>query len=293
MEGFGKHAKLVVMFACLAASTSAIFVRLAGDMPSVAVGFYRLTFSMPFFILPVLIWHRQELTKLTKRQFAGTTLAGLFLFLHFMTWFMAIVRTTVASAVVLCCLHPLVILFVTAVFFREKTSWKVVAGVMVALAGGAIVTGGDYSFAKEALAGDFLAFLGAVFMGLYFIAGRKLRAGISAPVYVFLVFGSTWVFFFLGMIVSGTPFTGYPAGSFVAVLGLAIVCQIGGHALFNWSLGYVSPLFIATAETSEVVFASTLALLLFSEIPTPWQIIGGGITICGIILYNYFESKAQ
>lgn len=289
MNRFQQNAKAVVIFACLAASTSAIFVRLAGDMPSVAIGFFRLTFSMPFFFIPVFTWHRKELFSLEKKQLAGTVLAGLLLFLHFMSWFMGIVRTTVASAVVLCCLHPIVILIVTAVFFREKTSRKVVAGVMVALIGGAVVTGGDYSFANEALLGDFLAFMGAVFMGLYFIAGRKLRVGINTTVYVFLVFGSTWFFFFLGMIASGTPFSGYPLESYLAALGLALVCQIGGHALFNWSLGYVSPLYIATAETSEVVFASVMAMFLFSEVPTPWQIVGGGITILGIIIYNYFE----
>lgn len=293
MNVFQRNAKLVVILACFAASTSAIFVRMAGDMPSLAVGFYRLTFAMPFFIISVLGWHRKELLSLSKKQVAGSVLAGLFLFFHFLSWFMGIVRTTVASAVVLASLHPVMILLITALVFREKTNIKVVAGVVAALIGAAIVTGGDYSFAHEALYGDFLALLAALFMALYFISGRRLRSGINTAVYVFLVFGSCWGFFTLGMLVTGTPFAGYSAESLLAIFAMAIVCQIGAHGLFNWSLGYVSPLYVATSETGEVLFASILAIIFFTEIPTFWQCIGGFVTVCGILIYNYFETKIQ
>lgn len=292
MNAFQRNAKALVIVATLASSVSSIFVRLAGEMPSMAVGFYRLSFAMPFLLAPLFLWFRKDLAALTRRQWGAVFLTGFFLFLHFITWFMSITRTTIASAVVLCSLHPIVVLVLSALFLKEKTTGKVVLGVVLALTGGAVVAGGDYSFAREALLGDLLAFLGAVFLALYFLAGQRLRPGIPAAVYITLVYAACWLFFLAGMLATGTPFTGYPPQSYAATVAMAFINQILSHGLINWSLGYVTPLYVATTQTGEVVFASILAMLLFSEIPTFWQIVGGGITILGILLYNYFESKA-
>ena len=291
MNYFQRNAKVVVILACIAASTSAVFVRIAEDVPSMAVGFYRLSFTMPFLSIPALTVYRKELTTLSRKQLTGSLLAGLFLFLHFLTWFMGIVRTTVASAVILCTLHPIFVLLITAIVFRDKIKLKPVAGVIVALIGASIVAGGDFSFSGDAIVGDLLALSAAFFMAMYLVFGNKLRPGISAAAYVFLVFGSCWIFFALGMLVTDTPFTGYSYKSLSAIFAMAMICQIGAHAVFNWCLGYVSPLYIATTETGEVIFAGILAFLFFSEAPALWQYIGGGITICGIFIYNYFEAE--
>lgn len=291
MEFAKRNVKIVVLFACLAASMSPIIIRLAGSMPPMAIGFYRLGFSMPFFIFIALAFHREGFKKLSRRQLAGSVVAGGLLFLHFLTFISGVGKTTVASAVVLTCLHPVVILIITAVFFKEKTNIKVISGVIIALLGGAVVGGGDYAIAGEALVGDLLCFISAVMLALYFIAGQKLGSGIETPVYLMIVFGCCWIFFGAGMIISGTSFTGYEAKSLFWVFMLAIVCQIIGHGLFNWTLRYISPLYLATSETIEVIYSSLAAYLLFNEIPVLMQYIGGSLTIAGILIYNYFETQ--
>lgn len=292
MNIFERNAQKIVVVAVVAASFSAIFVRLI-DAPAVAIGFYRLTFAMPFFAIAVLGWHRKELMSISLKDLGGSLLAGLFLAGHFFSWFTALGHTTVASATIICLTHPIVILVITALILKEKTNFKAVLGVLVAFAGAAIISGGDYSLSREAIFGDFMAFLGAVFMALYFLAGRIFRKNVNATVYVFLVFGSCWAVFAVGMIGTGTSFTAYSATDFLWLIVMTLVCQIGAHALFNWCLGYVSPLFIATWENGEAIIASTLAAFIFAEIPTLWQIIGGAITICGLLYYNYHDIDHQ
>ncbi len=287
-----RHVKIVVLFACLAASMSGIIVRLAGEIPPMAIGFYRLSFAMPVFLFFALAFHRKEFKKLSKRQLGGSALAGAILFVHFLTYFTGVGMTTIASAMVITCLHPVVILIIMALFFKEKTNYKVVAGVVIALIGAAIVSGGDYAIAGEALLGDVLCFISAVGLALYFIVGQKLGGGIPITVYVTIVFGCCWACFGLGMIVSGTSFVGYEKESYFWVLVLAIVCQIIAHGLFNWTLRYISPLYLATSETVEVVYASIVAFLLFQEVPVLMQYIGGSLTIAGILIYNYFEAQS-
>jgi Permeases of the drug/metabolite transporter (DMT) superfamily len=292
MNVFERNAKKVVIFAALAASSSAIFVRFI-NADAIAIGFYRLTFALPFFAVGAFVWNRKELFSITPKQLIGCALGGLFLTGHFFTWFTAIENTTVASAVVICSTDPIIILAITAGILKEKTSWKAVVGVLIALTGAAIITGGDYSFAGDSIFGDIMAFLGALFIALYFLTGRKMRKEINATVYVFLVFTACWIAFTVGMLLTGTPFTGYSKMDYINLFAMAMVCQIGAHAVFNWCLGHVSPLYISTIETGEAIFASILAVIFFAEIPTAWQLVGGGITICGLLYYNYHDAQNQ
>jgi drug/metabolite transporter (DMT)-like permease len=286
MNIFERNAKKIVVVAVIAASFSAIFVRLI-HAPAVAIGFYRLTFALPFFAVMVFGWHRKELRSISMKNLAGSFLAGIFLAGHFFSWFTALAHTTVASATVLCLTHPIVILVITSLIFKEKTNGKAVIGVLIAFAGAAIISGGDYSLSKESIFGDFMAFMGAIFMSLYFLAGRKFRKNVNAPVYVFLVFSSCWAAFGIGMLGTGTSFTAYTATDFIWILIMTLVCQIGAHALFNWCLGYVSPLYVATCENGEALIATVLAAVVFTEIPTLWQIVGGIITISGLLYYSF------
>lgn len=288
MNLFQRNPKRVVLMAVFAASFSSIFVRLA-EAPPVAVGFYRLTFSLPFFAAMVLFWYRKELLSVTRRDLAGSGLAGILLSFHFLSWFLALEHTTVASAAVLCMTHPIVILVISTLFFKERTNKRAVAGIGVAFVGSVIITGGDYILSREALFGDVLAFSGAVFMALYLLAGKKFRSDIPAAVYVFLVFSSCWLVFLVEMVVTRTPFTGYSGETFFWILMLALVCQIGAHGVFNWCLGYVKAIYLATWEMAEVLIAALLAALLFAEIPGLWQLVGGGIIILGLLYYNRHE----
>lgn len=289
MNIFQRNPKKVVLMAVFAASFSSIFVKLA-EAPPVAVGFYRLTFAMPFFAFVVLVWHREEIMKVTKKELAGSGVAGIFLSFHFLSWFIALEYTSVASASVICLTHPIIILLINFLFYKEKTNWKALLGIGVAFAGSVIISGGDYSLSSKALIGDLFAFSGAFFMALYLIFGKKYRNNLNAGIYVFLVFLSCWLSFAIQMVVTKTPFVGYDMKTFFWIFLLALVCQIGGHAVFNWCLGYVKTIYIATWETAEAIIASMLAVAIFFEIPSMWQYIGGGVTIMGLIYYNRHET---
>ena len=292
MNIFERNAKKIVVLGAIAASFSGIFVRLI-NAGTIAIGFYRLTFAVPFFAAAVLLKNRAELRALTKKQVAGCMLGGLFLAGHYFSLFTAVNNTTIASAVMLCNISPIIILIITTLVFREKTTAKAVIGVVIALAGAAIITGGDYNFAGKAVFGDLMAFAGALFYALYFLVGRTMRKNINVPVYVFIVFSTCWAVFLVGMLVTGTPFSGYSGMDFLYLFAFAMVCSIGAHAVFNWCLAHVSPLYISTIETVETIFAAVLAALIFGEIPTLWQWIGGGVTICGLLYYNFHDIEGE
>ncbi|QIB70584.1 DMT family transporter [Aminipila butyrica] len=288
MNIFERNVKKVVILAVIAAAFSSIFVRLT-SAPPMAIGFYRLTFALPIFAGITLVRHRQEVMTLTKKQLGGCAIAGIFLAGHFFSWFTGVGHTSVASATVLAMTDPFMILLISVFIFKEKTNKKAVAGVVVAFIGSVIISGSDYSISSEVLFGDVMSLFAALFIGLYLMAGNKFRKGIPAAVYVFFVFFFCWLTFALGMLVTKTPFTGYSTEDMFWIFVMAMVCQIGAHAVFNWCLGYTSALYIATCENLETFIATGLAVVLFAEIPSLWQVIGGLTIVAGVTYYTRHE----
>ncbi len=282
---FERNAKMIAVIAVFLGSTSGVLGKLVTGN-SIMIGFYRLSMALPFFAIPVFLRHRDELKVLSKRAWLGCAGTGVFLFAHFFFWFKAVQLTTVASAIVIQSLHPIVVLLVTVFVWKKKVSLKAVAGIILALVGGAIVAGFDYTLAGDSFSGDICAALAGVFLGLYFCMGNVFRKDVPASVYVFIVFLFCWISFLVAMLATGTPFSGYPGSDFLWLALMALMCQIGSHAVFNWTLGYVSSLYLSAVEMLEIIFASLLALAVFLEIPTLSQCIGGLIVIGGLMYYN-------
>ena len=216
-EGFiGKYVKIIVIFAVIAGSSSGIFGK-AIEAPSMAIGFWRLTLGLPFFALPVLLGKRRELKELSLREMSGALLAGVFLFAHFFSWFNAVKMTNIASAVVLAALHPLVVLAITVFIFKKHVGARPIMGIVLALLGGTLVAGFDKSqLSAGSFNGDVLAFLAAVFMGVYFAIGNEVRKTVEGPVYVFLPHCGQVVASHSGMSSNGerpTSFTSTSSGS--------------------------------------------------------------------------------
>ncbi|QAT43875.1 DMT family transporter [Aminipila luticellarii] len=292
MNIFERNVKKVVILAVVAAAFSPIFVRLT-SAPAMAIGFYRLAFALPVFAVMTLVRHREEALSMTKKQLGGCAVAGIFLAGHFFSWFTGIEHTSVASGSVLAMTDPFMILLISVFIFKEKTNKKAVAGVIVAFIGSVIISGSDYSISADTLFGDIMCLFAALFIGLYFIAGNKFRKGINAAVYVFFVFLFCWITFTIGMLVTGTPFTGYSANDMFWIFVMAMVCQIGAHAVFNWCLGYTSALYVATCENLETFISTGVAMVLFAEIPSIWQIVGGLTIVAGVMYYTRHEGDSN
>lgn len=290
---FARYVKIIVVLAVVAGASSGIFGK-AITAPSMAIGFWRLTLGLPFFAVPVLLHRREELASIRKKDLLGAFLAGAFLFGHFFSWFTAVKLTNIASGVVLAALHPLVVLFVTIVIFRRHVGRRPIMGIVLALLGGVMVAGLDKAqLASGNFIGDVLAFMAALFMGVYFIIGNEVRKNVAGPTYVFLCFLSCWICFAFGVVATHTPVLGYSAHDYLLLVGLTIVCQIGTHAVLNLCFGYVDSLYVSVWESGEAVFAIVLSLIFLHEIPTSWELLGAAVVVIGLLYYNYYTGIEQ
>lgn len=288
MNFFERNARYIVLIAVVIGAFSGNFARLT-EAPPMVIGFYRLLFSLPFFIVAAGASKetREALKHISKKEIFFSFLAAAGLYGHYMCWFSAVKMTNMAAAATLESLHPLTVLIVSLLFFHRKVGWRAVVGIIVALAGGVVACGNGLSFERADLAGDLLAFASGVSLAFYFIFSKHIRGqGMRANAFVLTCFAICCALFGVTMIGTGTPFTGYRPVDFAYILGMAILCQIGAHALISWALGYVSDLYVSTWQTFEGVVTIIIAFFIFGEAPAPVQILGCTVTFAGLLFYN-------
>ena len=289
---------LVLAFGILAVSTASIFIRYAQEYaPSLVIAAWRLTLAALILTPFALGTRRAELARLNRRQLSLACLSGFFLALHFATWISSLEYTTVASSVVLVSTVPLWVALLSPVVLKEPITRLVLAGMLLALAGGAIVGISDVCtwnsagltcpslgefFHGQAFLGDLLALVGAVTAAGYLLIGRRVRASVSILSYIFLVYGIAALVLIVFMFTARLPAFGYPPVAYVWFLALALFPQLIGHSTYNWALGYLSATYVSIALLGEPIGSTILAMILLKETPTPMKIAGAALILAGI-----------
>ena len=279
----------------VAVSFAAIFIRLA-EAPSLVIASYRMTIAAAVMIgLAAGSWIRngfQSVSGLTKRDLPLVLLSSASLSVHFWTWILSLEYTSVASSVVLVTTSPFLVAIASRVFFAEPIYKATFAGIAVGVAGGVILAVGDAGGESEVF-GDLLAFAGAVAIVGYMLAGRRLRRHVPALSYNSAVYSVTAVILLIAAILAGDPFTGYTPQTYLWLVMVALVPQVVGHSLLNWSLAHVTATAVAIAVMAEPVMATVAAVIILGEAPPLTSVIGGGLILSGIYVamrYGYSKS---
>lgn len=261
----------------VAVGFAAIFIRLA-DAPSLSIAFYRNAIAAAILLPAAIVRHPGEIRGLSRRQLGVTLLSGAFLALHFGTWISSLALTTVAASVVLVTSAPVFTAAAGRVLFGDRVGRGVMTGILLALAGTAVISGGDLSLSGRAALGDLLALAGAVAGAGYFLAGRQLRPDVSLLTYVGLVYATCAALLLAATLVSGARLGGFDARTWWMLILLALVPQILGHTTFNYLLADLEATPVAVAIMGEPVVSALLALAFFDEVP-PWTAVAGGLLI--------------
>jgi len=276
---------LAILVGVIAVSFSSLFVRLSSAPPLITAT-YRLLFTFLLVAPYTLLKHRKEIFSLKPRELGLATLSGLFLALHFATWFTSLSYTSIASSVVIVTIQPVFVVIGSWLFFREKISRVSVIGGLLALCGSFIIGAGDFRLGREAFYGDLLALLAAVFVAGYMIAGRKLRAKVALSAYTFVVYGSSALTLVIISTCFSLPFAPYPSTDWLLFLALALICTVGGHTIFNWVIRYVSASTVAVCILGESLGAILWGAVFLKEYPGWRQILGGGVIFAGLFLFT-------
>jgi drug/metabolite transporter (DMT)-like permease len=292
---------LALFTAILAVSTAAIFIRFAqADAPSLVIAALRLTCATVLLAPLALTRHLQELRSLSRRELLLGAIAGCFLAVHFATWISSLEYTSVASSVVFVSTGPLWVALLSPLLLDERLTGAAVAGLVIALAGGALIGFSDactwdaglrcpelsQMLQGRAMWGNFLALAGAWTVSGYLIIGRKLRAARSVSLipYIFLVYGMSALALILIMLGAGLSPFGYPARAYGWIFLLAAFPQLIGHSTYNWVLRYIPATLVAIITLVEPIGSAVLAYFFLKETPTAGVLLGGLLILTGVYL---------
>ena len=233
---------------------------------------------------------------LPASEWPRLVLVGLVAALHFFFYAYSLEFTTIAHSLAIMYTAPIWIALLSRFVLGEPLSKRKWLGILVAVLGVAVLSGFEpilalirqsastsYNFTRSMLIGDLLALGSAITFAVYSIAGRSQRERYPLLVYA----GSVYILAALWLLPAAAA--AHTPGSFnwpavASIVGLGVFPLACGHTLYNAALRRVSATYVNLVATQEVLGGVLLGALLLREIPSFNSIIGGLITIGGILL---------
>jgi drug/metabolite transporter (DMT)-like permease len=276
----GRLALPAVAVGVLAVSAAAIFIRLA-EAPAVAVAFWRCALGAAILLPPAIV--RRDAFPRGRTLYVGMA-SGVALGAHFGFWISSLDYTSVAASVVLVSTQPVFVAIFAYLLFGERTSPLSFAGILVALAGTAVIAG-DGSVGSAAILGNALALVGAVTVAVYVLIGRSSRTGgVGVLPYSVVVYSAAAITLLGAALLLDARLWGYSGETWFWLWAITLGPQIMGHTVFNWALRYVEASIISGTILAEPVVSALLAWLILAEKPGLQTVLGGGVVLAGLFL---------
>ncbi len=274
-----------------ALSLSAMFVRWA-EAPGPITGFYRLLISTILFT-PLFIRQQKQLEPINKKYLIFPLFAGIFTAFDFAFWNSSLKYTTAANATLLGNTSPLWVALFAFFILREKLRRSFWFGLIIALAGAALVMGSDFLLHPTLGLGDLMASAAAIFYASYQLTTQRGRKHIDPFRYIWLIGVSATISMFIMNLSLGNSFTGYSTQTWVIFFVTAIVSQMIGYLAISYALGHLPASVVSPTLIGQPILTTILAIPMLGEIPNPIQWIGGAIALAGIYMVNQSHLQTQ
>jgi drug/metabolite transporter (DMT)-like permease len=268
--------------ATVAVSFSAILIRAGGDDPATIV-WLRMGMAAVLLAPWVLRDARRRVLPRGSRQIGLVVVSGVLLAGHFLLWTASLKYTSIAASVFLVSLHPILVTPLGKRLLGERVSRQMLAGVGLAIIGMLVTCAGDLRVDSTAFGGDLLAIAGGLCLAGYLLIGRSVRANLGVAGYSAVVYAVVCVIAALTAVAGGVAHLPSPRVA-LACFGLAAVCTIGGHTVYNWALRHVPVLLVSVSFLGEPPLAAVLAFLILASVPSIATVLGGVLILVGLAL---------
>jgi len=274
---------LSLFIATFAVSWAAILIKLAGAGP-LPTAFYRMALASLILAIPAIPKLNDSFKNLSRAEIIQLVISGLMLAAHFAVWVTSLFYTTISNSAILVATQPIWVMFMERLIKKEKIPVRSITGMIIAVAGMIVITGGDINLSSEYIIGDLLALAGAVFAAIYLFIGRQLRARMDNLSYIFPVYAISAAGLLVICLFYRENLFDYSADTWFIFLLLALIPTVVGHSLYNWLLKYVSAHMVATTVLGEPIGATILAIFFFSQVPGWSTVVGGVMILAGIFI---------
>ena len=237
-----------------------------------------------------------EWKKLDKQSVGLIFISAFLLALHFASWISSLEYTNVISSVVLVTTTPIWVAAISPWLLKEKVPNRFLIGLVIAFLG--IILLNITSFSSHLtneyenslnnqnaiMLGNSLALVGAVCAAGYVVIGRILRKQLSTEAYVLGIYSISGIILAFFAILTVENFIVANLSDLKWLLLMALIPQVIGHSLLNWSLGVLPAHYVAISLLGEPIGSSILAIFFLKETPSINEVISSAVILLGIII---------
>lgn len=256
----------IMMIGMAAGGAAVIFVKI-GTLHPVALASYRLLLSsiilFPWFIKDL----KANNESFHIRQVIPSILPGVFLAGHFVFWIIGARMIPGAQASLITTMSPIFMPFLMYFMIKEKiTKWELL-GSMLALTGTFYLGMKDSNYAVEYLIGDILCFISMIFVTFYLAYARRHRKNTRLWFYMVPLYITGGLICFFIALFTGADMIPRSSNDWVSILGLAVICTVGGHSINNYGMRKLRGQLVSLLNLTQILFATFFSFLVFKEIP--------------------------
>jgi len=261
-------------------STGAILVRWAQDLSPIEVTSLRMLLGGVF--VAAAAWASGNRVMAPWAELRRLVPIGLIASAHFLTFNASLYYTTVAHSLTLTYTAPLFIAILSRTFLGERLPRRALLGILMGIAGVAVLAGFEPRLSPRMLTGDALALASGLTFAIYSLMGRRERRRLPLLTY------ASWVYLAAGVVTA--PFAAgvlrrpVERNAIAAVIAMALIPSALGHTLYNAALRRLHPSIPNLIAVQEVTGGILLAWVLLGEAPTLNAVAGAGITLIGVAL---------
>ncbi len=259
-----------------------LFVRLAGDLPSIQKSFFR-NFVAMIFAGGMLLKARPSL-KLDKGSWGILLLRAIFGTLGILCNFYAIDHLVLADATMLNKMSPFFAILLSVILLKEKIS--LFQGCAVAAAFGGVLMVIQPSGSNLDVGPALIGLFGGMFAGIAYTMVRLLgKRGVAGPFIVFFFSAFSCAATLPSLILQFTPMT----AAQLVILLLAGASAAAAQFSITAAYCHAPAREISIYDYSQIVFAAILGFVFLHQVPDALSLAGYGV-ICAAALANFLYS---
>tara|TARA_B100001123_G_scaffold317813_1_gene356149 strand:+ start:4138 stop:5088 length:951 start_codon:yes stop_codon:yes gene_type:complete len=290
--------------AVLAVSSGGVVLQEMGQVPPFLRASWRMQ-GTALVLLPGFAYqaYNADLGMVSRNDLLIMLASSVFLAIHFGSWVWSLDNTSLVHSLLFVNTHPLVVVALMPIMGKVVSRSHIV-GVVVGFAGAVIALLEVGEGGEASLAGDAAAFLGAVSVVGYLLAGRHLRSERDMPIFMYafpVTLGAgVWLTAY-SVMAEGTGFSqahvqesiiGWSDAAWLAwVAFLSLGPGLCGHTGINTVLRWISPIVVSITLLLEPVLGAAIAWIWAGDaVFGPFTVLGGALMISGAMIVTLQES---
>lgn len=214
---------------------------------------------------------------------------GVFFALDLALYNTAVMRTTATTATLFGNNSPIFVGIGTWIFFRRRPQKQFWLGLALAIGGAAILmvsTARDNTNATGDVTGALMAIAAAAFFAAYLLTTEHVREELDTLTFSTIAIVGSVLTLLVICLAIGAPLWGFSTKTWLALLGLGLISQLGAYFALAYALGHLPATITSVGLLAQAPLTAVLAVPLLGEPLTRPYLLGGALVLAGIYIVS-------